>query len=166
MATIKTACLAASIASVVLPGMMLAGCIADRGGAMLAERPTPTQANRWLLDNDDRDSDGDGLTDFQEIHKYFTDPFRADSRGDGIADGDWEKRREHTYSIRNVMEILAPVDVGAMNTDYQDARLIEKREKSVIVEIIYYPFNTVAQGIGENPNWRTDYQAMTRYLAP
>lgn len=34
------------------------------------------------------DTDGDGLSDFQEIFKYFTDPNNPDSDGDGILDGD------------------------------------------------------------------------------
>jgi hypothetical protein len=34
------------------------------------------------------DSDGDGLSDFLEIHKYRTDPAKVDSDGDGIPDGD------------------------------------------------------------------------------
>jgi len=35
---------------------------------------------------EDVDSDGDGLSDFREIHKYFTDPKKADSDGDGYGD--------------------------------------------------------------------------------
>jgi outer membrane protein OmpA-like peptidoglycan-associated protein len=34
------------------------------------------------------DSDGDGLTDLEEIMIYHTDPFTADSDGDGLNDGD------------------------------------------------------------------------------
>lgn len=33
------------------------------------------------------DTDGDGLSDFEEISKYKTDPLKADSDGDGLADG-------------------------------------------------------------------------------
>ena len=48
------------------------------------------------------DSDGDGLSDFQEIHKYRTDPNRKDTAGKGIYDGRWEQRRElPTASRRN-----------------------------------------------------------------
>ena len=42
----------------------------------------------------DSDTDRDGLTDFAEVHKHFTDPKKADSDGDGIPDGDWDERRE------------------------------------------------------------------------
>jgi hypothetical protein len=41
---------------------------------------------RWV----DPDGDGDGLSDFQEVHKYLTDPVKADSDGDGKADGGWD----------------------------------------------------------------------------
>ncbi|CAB1059741.1 hypothetical protein D1BOALGB6SA_4506, partial [Olavius sp. associated proteobacterium Delta 1] len=34
------------------------------------------------------DADGDGLSDFEEINTYGTDPNLADSDGDGIDDGD------------------------------------------------------------------------------
>src|SRR4051794_12505294 len=51
--------------------------------------------NPWLQENNDIDSDGDGLSDFDETHKYFTDPHRQDTDGDGILDGDWSERREY-----------------------------------------------------------------------
>ena len=34
-----------------------------------------------------RDSDGDGLSDFDEVTKYNTDPFEADTDNDGLTDG-------------------------------------------------------------------------------
>jgi hypothetical protein len=34
------------------------------------------------------DSDNDGLTDWEEINIYFTDPFNPDTDGDGFLDGD------------------------------------------------------------------------------
>jgi len=37
--------------------------------------------------NVDTDSDGDGLTDDEEINVYGTDPNNADTDGDGITDG-------------------------------------------------------------------------------
>ena len=42
----------------------------------------------------DPDRDGDGLSDFHEVHKYNTDPDNKDSDGDGVTDGDWRERRE------------------------------------------------------------------------
>ncbi|MFO7660092.1 MAG: OmpA family protein [Candidatus Cloacimonadaceae bacterium] len=34
------------------------------------------------------DTDGDGLSDYDEINKYRTDPKKADTDGDGLSDGD------------------------------------------------------------------------------
>lgn len=47
---------------------------------------------RYLLEGDDLrtlDSDGDGLTDWEEIHIYGTDPYNPDTDGDGLTD--WEE---------------------------------------------------------------------------
>ena len=57
---------------------------------------------------DDPDHDGDGLSDFQEVHKYRTDPNRPDSDSDGIPDGDWDERREFTYTVRSVVQVMPP----------------------------------------------------------
>jgi Bacterial TSP3 repeat/Fibronectin type III domain len=41
------------------------------------------------------DTDGDGLTDREEVETYGTDPKRADTDGDGLKDGD-EVKRHHS----------------------------------------------------------------------
>lgn len=63
----------------------------------------------------DPDRDGDGLSDFAEKHRYFTNPDAADSDGDGKADGDWDERREYAYSIRTVAQVMRPVTVAALD---------------------------------------------------
>src|SRR5262245_28385191 len=40
----------------------------------------------------DPDTDGDGLSDFHETHKYRTDPRKKDTAGQGVPDGDWQQR--------------------------------------------------------------------------
>uniref|UniRef100_A0A7S0RGB8 Calcium-binding protein n=1 Tax=Pyramimonas obovata TaxID=1411642 RepID=A0A7S0RGB8_9CHLO len=35
-----------------------------------------------------KDTDGDGLNDWEEINKYGTDPLKADTDGDGLKDGE------------------------------------------------------------------------------
>jgi hypothetical protein len=87
----------------------------------------------------DLDSDGDGLTDFAEVHKYGTDPARADSDGDGKPDGDWNERREYAYSVRLVVRVLRPAE--AISDDYQDARVIDEGPTHVTIEVICYPFS-------------------------
>jgi hypothetical protein len=106
----------------------------------------------------DPDSDGDGLSDFHERHKYFTNPESADSDGDGIADGEWDERREFTYSLRTVVQVLPPVTPEALSDDYQDARILDRTDSYVEVEVIHYPLNIVASTIVGDPNWRMTVQ--------
>ena len=119
-----------------------------------------------LFAGGDLDADKDGLTDFQELHKYLTDPKKADSDGDGIPDGDWEERREFTYSVRAVMHVMAPFDVASMNDDYQDVRVLEQRADLLEFEVVIYPFNTSAEAIPPNTNWRKTAAEMKEFVRP
>ncbi len=112
------------------------------------------------------DSDGDGLSDFQEVHKYLTDPAKKDSDGDGIDDGNWDERREYTYSVRTILQYMPPFDEKALNDDFQDTRVLSKTNDYIEIEVIHYPFGTADDGIKANPNWQTDYAKMSEYLAP
>jgi hypothetical protein len=114
----------------------------------------------------DKDSDGDGLSDFVETHKHFTDPAKKDSDGDGTPDGDANERREYSYSIRTVVRVMKPYDLRAMKDDYQDARLLRETAEFGEIEVIHYPLNTVAQAIGTNANWQRDGAAMAEWLKP
>ena len=105
---------------------------------------------------DDPDTDGDGLSDFRERHKHFTDPAKADSDGDGTPDGDWLERREYTYTVRSIVQVLRPVTPEYLIDDYQDARVLDESDEHVELEVIHYPFNTVAETISGNPNWRRE----------
>ena len=75
------------------------------------------------------DSDGDGLSDYQEIHKYRTDPNKFSTAGDGVSDGDWQRRREFTYSIRTVIKVMPPVNFACLDDDYQDARVLARGDQ-------------------------------------
>jgi hypothetical protein len=91
------------------------------------------------------DTDGDGLSDYDEYCKYRTDPTKSDSDGDGKPDGDWQERREYTYSIRAVCEIRPPSNLEMINDLYQDARPIEKKvalDDARVVEVLIFPFAT------------------------
>jgi hypothetical protein len=89
------------------------------------------------------------VSEFARAHKYLGD-----------------EPKEYTYTITSVLEIAKPFDIGDMTDDYQDARILSQNEDAATVEITYYPLNTNAEGIGENPNWKRDYAHMTKYLAP
>ncbi len=89
-----------------------------------------------------KDTDRDGLSDYDEYCKYRTDPTKADTDGDGIPDGDWNERREYTYSIRALCEIRPPNEVGLMTDLYQDARRLEQpghHKDSAVVELLIFP---------------------------
>src|SRR5262249_26489263 len=77
----------------------------------------------------DPDSDGDGLSDFHEVHKYRTDPNKKDTAGKGAPDGGWQQRREFTYSVRALVRVLPPYNLKALNDDYQDVRVLAETKK-------------------------------------
>jgi hypothetical protein len=112
------------------------------------------------------DSDGDGLSDFQEVHKYLTDPAKEDMDGDGLPDSDWNERREYTYSVQTILRLMPPFDKSILNDNYQDARVREETDDYVEIEVIHYPLATPHESIEENPNWQQDYAGMTEYLQP
>jgi hypothetical protein len=114
----------------------------------------------------DPDTDGDGLPDFQEVHKYRTDPKKKDTAGDGAADGDWQRRREFTYSVRAILRVMPPYNLKAMSDDYQDVRLLQETKDYAELEVILYPLNTNADAIEANTDWKKDYAGMKEYLAP
>jgi hypothetical protein len=112
------------------------------------------------------DTDGDGLSDFQELCKYRTDPHKRSTAGDGVSDGDWQRRREFTYSIRAVVKVMPPMNLECLNDDYQDARVRSRGEKFVELEVIHYPLNTNAAAIGANPSWRRDAESKQEFVRP
>lgn len=113
------------------------------------------------------DADGDGLSDFQETHKYRTNPREADSDGDGTPDGDWHERREYAYSIRSVVKVLRPCNTQVVNDDFQDARVLKKNERWVELEVIHYPLNTIGKSIRGKRKWTAGVpRSLQVYLKP
>ena len=129
-------------------------------------KPRPPQPADSAVEDGSQDSDGDGLSDCEEIHKYLTDPTKADSDGDGTPDGDWNERREYAYSVRTVLLYMPPFDEDGLNDDFQDGRVLARTEEYVEVEVIHYPLATGYDSVSENRNWRQDYAGMTEFLAP
>ncbi len=136
-----------------------------RGGEWRPDDPPPAQSSavRSTVPHD-ADTDGDGLSDFQEVHKYRTDPNKFSTAGDGVSDGDWQRRREFTYTIRTVVKVMPPVDPDCMSDDYQDARVLGKRANFVELEVIHYPLNTNAEGIRSDPDWRRHDTKMAKHV--
>jgi hypothetical protein len=113
----------------------------------------------------DSDTDGDGLSDFHESHKYQSDPKRKDT-ADGVSDGDPRQRREFAYSVRAVIRVMPPYNLQALNDDYQDVRVVAVNKEFVELEAVVYPLNTNADAIQGNSNWKNDYAGMKEYLDP
>jgi len=57
------------------------------------------EVNQYHTDPKKADSDGDGLSDYDEVMKYHTDPNKADSDGDGLSDYD-EVMKYHTDPMK------------------------------------------------------------------
>jgi len=110
------------------------------------------------------DTDEDGLSDFQEIHKYLTNPTEPDTDNDGINDGDWNERREYAYTVRSIMRFMHPFDDDVLNDNFQDARVLKEEDYYTELEVIHYPFGTAENSISANPDWQQDYAGMTEYL--
>src|SRR5262245_3828445 len=135
--------------------------------ALIGASPQPAAARDGSrVQQPDPDSDGDGLPDFHEVHKYRTDPAKKDTAGKGVPDGDWQQRREFTYSVRALIRVMPPYNLAALNDDYQDVRIRNETKQFVEMEVVVYPFNTNSEAILANPNWKKDYAAMKEYLAP
>jgi hypothetical protein len=150
------------------PGFLLV-CVLPAALAMAWIGP-PSRAGLALAgpraEEADPDSDGDGLSDFQEVHKYCTDPHKKDTAGKGVSDGQWQQRREFTYSVRAVIRVMPPCNLKALNDDYQDVRVLARKKEYAELEVVVYPLNSNAEAITGNPNWKKDCAGMTEYLAP
>jgi hypothetical protein len=114
------------------------------------------------------DTDGDGLSDYDEVFKYHTDPTKRDTDGDGVPDSDWNKRRERTYTIRAVCEIRKPNDVRSMTDFYQDARPLKQAAHSPdasVVEVVLYPY-AIPHVIGQPYPLKQIPKELEEYVRP
>jgi hypothetical protein len=61
---------------------------------------------------------------------------------------------------------MPPYNLKALNDDYQDVRVRKETMQFAELEVVLYPFNSNAEAIKANPNWRKDYAGMKEYLNP
>ena len=114
----------------------------------------------------DPDSDGDGLSDFREVHMHCTDPHDSDSDDDGVPDGDWLERREFTYSVHAVVQVMPPISEDVLTGVDQDGRVLARGEDWIMLEVVLYPFSTMADAIIGNSDWRTRVAGLQQYIDP
>lgn len=116
--------------------------------------------------NMDIDTDGDGLSDYQEVHKYFSNPNKKDTDDDGILDNDMNERTENTYTIKTTMRIKKPYNLSVMNDNYQDVTLKEETSDYGVFDIVLYPCNT--NDVKSNYNWKeyVNNPELQQYLKP
>jgi hypothetical protein len=120
-----------------------------------------------LVQAPELDSDGDGLSDFREVHKHRTDPRAADSDGDGVPDGAADERREWTYTVRTIVQIVPPlVTDDVLCDDWQDARVLDRTDEYVELEVVHYPLGTANEAIEADPHWRAHTAGLEGWLAP
>lgn len=112
------------------------------------------------------DRDGDGLSDYHEVHKYRSDPDARDSDRDGVDDGDWGERREWTYTVRAVVQAMKPVTLEELNDDFQDVRKLDEGDDYVEFEVVLYPFSTVNEEIQGHRSWKRVPEDLQSWLEP
>jgi hypothetical protein len=115
-------------------------------------------SNPWYSDNVELDSDGDGISDFWEMNKYFSDPLKKDHFTNS--------KRDKTYSINQRLEVLKPFNLDAMNNDHQDATLVSENTFSAIVDVTVYPLAKSTNGLKGNKDWKVQSASMQRWLQP
>jgi hypothetical protein len=69
-----------------------------------------------------KDSDNDGLTDYEEENTYFTDPNKADTDGDGVSDGEevaggFDPNNTESKPEPRTSEL--PIEFGEIELDHQ-----------------------------------------------
>ena len=107
---------------------------------------------------DATDSDGDGLTDYQETHTYGTDPYLADSDDDGIDDGEelayWGENWNQDADGDTLINLL---DADADNDGYWDgeelAAFSDPADPGIIPDTTQFALEFGEVGIDHN--WQT-----------
>ena len=113
------------------------------------------------------DWDKDGMPDWYEIYRNFTDPSNPDTDGDGILDGDWHERREYTYTVEVQGRLLKPYQLDILeNHVQQDIKIIQETDDYIDVVILIYPYDKLNDTIVGNPNWQADNLEVLGHMAP
>lgn len=94
--------------------------IADGDSDPDADGLTMAEECKYGTDPLETDTDGDGLSDGDEVSKYHTDPLKYDTDGDSIGDGD---------EITLGLDPLNPSTYGYPDTEYQAVCVVSAEDK-------------------------------------
>ena len=94
------------------------------------------------------DTDGDGLTDYDEINVYHTDPLKADTDGDGMPDG-WEVAHRINPNNGNDPRRMNPNDPSDAAQDFDNDGLTNLQEYQHGTD----PWNNDTDGDGMPDGW-------------
>lgn len=112
------------------------------------------------------DTDGDKISDYDEVTKYFLNPLLADTDGDGVLDNDLTERRENTDTLRAIIKIRQPFDIEEINDHFQDVTVVSETANSLTFEVVFYPNS---YHIVEEILWNRApdlYDGLDKYLTP
>lgn len=94
-----------------------------------------------------KDSDDDGLTDYEERHIYHTNPHKRDTDGDGASDGLEVKYGRNPLGKGSIINLFIPSEENGFCPDIlKPTRLIFYAISLILVKlimvafIVYYPF--------------------------
>lgn len=109
------------------------------------------------LDVDSTDSDGDGISDADEINFYGTDPYAFDSDNDGLSDGDeldlWGQDWDADYDADTIINLL---DDDADGDGIPDGEDNEPAAAAPFFSTPAYPDGAGVKGFATfNNNWQT-----------
>ena len=103
-------------------------------------------------DMNNADSDGDGISDYDEINKYNTDPNNADSDGDGISDGDEINKFKSDPNVFDV-KIKSYIEIAKLNgAEFTSStgtwiKQAESIESACAIGTLSYKFSTEQVGV-------------------
>ena len=81
---------------------------------------TDSEEETYGTDPDSPDTDGDGLTDGEEVNTYDTDPTSADTDGDGIDDGDEVKQGTDPLQETSNSDVIPQSEMKIVSTDSEE----------------------------------------------